>query len=94
MITAFVLIQVDADTITDAAQTIADIPGVVEVYSCAGDVDLIAMIRVSAHEDIADLVPGKISRVKGVLNTATHIAFRSYSRADTDATFTAGLENG
>lgn len=92
MITAFVLIQVDADTITEAAQTIADIPGVVEVYSCAGDVDLIAMIRVAAHEDIADLVPGKISRVAGVLNTATHIAFRSYSSADTDATFTAGLE--
>jgi DNA-binding Lrp family transcriptional regulator len=94
VITAFVLIQVEADTITEAAQAIADTEGVVEVYSCAGDVDLIAMIRVPAHEDIADLVPGKISRVPGVLNTATHIAFRSYSHADTDATFTAGLENG
>ena len=93
MITAFVLIQVDADAITEAAQAIADIDGVLEVYSCAGDVDLIAVIRVAAHEDIADLVPGKISRVTGVLNTATHIAFRSYSRADMESTFTVGLEN-
>jgi DNA-binding Lrp family transcriptional regulator len=93
VITAFVLIQVDADAITEAAQAIADIDGVLEVYSCAGDVDLIAVIRVAAHEDIADLVPGKISRVSGVLSTATHIAFRSYSRADIESSFAVGLEN-
>ena len=45
MITAFVLIQTEADTLPEAAQQIADIDGVVEVYSCAGDVDLIAMLR-------------------------------------------------
>jgi DNA-binding Lrp family transcriptional regulator len=94
VITAIVLIQAEADTIPQAAQSIADIDGVTAVYSCAGDVDLIAMVRVAAHEDLADLVPGKISKIPGVLNTDTHIAFRSYSRAATEATFGIGMEGG
>ncbi|GAA3361552.1 MULTISPECIES: Lrp/AsnC family transcriptional regulator [Saccharopolyspora] len=92
MITAIVLIQTVADRLTEAAQEVADIEGVAEVYSCAGDVDLIAILRVANHEDIADIVPGKINKVAGVLDTDTHIAFRSYSREDTEATFSIGLE--
>ena len=93
MITAIVLIQVEADAIPDAAQAIADIEGVGEVYSCAGDVDLIATVKVSAHEELADLIPGRIGQVPGVLDTVTHIAFRSYSRADTESAFAIGVED-
>ena len=93
MITAIVLVQAEADTIPEAAQAIADIDGVTEVYSCAGDVDLIALIRVAEHEDLADLVPGRIGKVPGVLNTDTHIAFRSYSRSDTEASFGIGMDD-
>ncbi|WP_329058303.1 Lrp/AsnC family transcriptional regulator [Amycolatopsis sp. NBC_01480] len=92
MITAIVLINLEADSIPEAAQAIADLDGVTEVYSCAGDVDLIATVRVKAHEDLADLVPGRIGKVGGVLDTVTHIAFRSYSRADTDSAFEIGVE--
>ena len=92
MITAIVLIQVEADAIPDAAQAIADLDGVGEVYSCAGDVDLIATVRVTAHEDLAELIPGRIGRVPGVLDTVTHIAFRSYSRADTESAFDIGVD--
>ncbi|HET6708426.1 Lrp/AsnC ligand binding domain-containing protein [Amycolatopsis sp.] len=93
MITAIVLIQAEADAIPDAAQAIADIEGVGEVYSCAGDVDLIATVQVSTHEGLADLIPGRIGKVPGVLNTVTHIAFRSYSRADTESAFSIGVED-
>ncbi|MGH3620310.1 MAG: Lrp/AsnC family transcriptional regulator [Sciscionella sp.] len=93
MITAFVLVQVAADTLPEAAQAIADINGVVEVYSCAGEVDLIAIVRVERHEELADLVPGRISKVTGVLSTDTHIAFRSYSRSDTESTFALGMDS-
>ncbi|AHH95344.1 Lrp/AsnC ligand binding domain-containing protein [Kutzneria viridogrisea] len=92
MITAIVLIKATAETIPDAAQAIADVEGVQEVYSCAGDVDLIALVKVAQHEDLAALVPGEISKVPGVLSTDTHIAFRSYSRRDTEDTFSAGLD--
>ena len=43
--------------------------------------------------ELADLVPGRISKVPGVLNTDTHISFRSYSKRDTDAAFAIGLED-
>ena len=92
MITAIVLIQATAESIPEAAQAIADIDGVREVYSCAGDVDLIAHVKVAKHEDLAELVPGRISKVPGVLNTDTHIAFRSYSRRDAEESFSAGLD--
>lgn len=92
MITAIVLIQTSADRLTEAAQEVADIEGVSEVYSCAGDVDLIALLRVSDHEQIADIVPGRINKVAGVLDTDTHIAFRSYSRRDAEEAFSIGLD--
>jgi DNA-binding Lrp family transcriptional regulator len=92
LITAIVLIHAIADSIPETAQAIADIDGVSEVYSCAGDVDLIALVRVSAHEDLADLIPAKIGKVRGVLDTDTHIAFRSYSRADTESAFAIGAD--
>jgi DNA-binding Lrp family transcriptional regulator len=93
VITAIVLIQTAADRLAEAAQEIADLDGVNEVYSCAGDIDLIAVLRVSRHEDLADIVPGRINKVEGVLGTDTHIAFRSYSRRDTEATFSVGLDD-
>ncbi|MBE9373159.1 Lrp/AsnC ligand binding domain-containing protein [Saccharopolyspora sp. HNM0983] len=94
MITAIVLIKTAADRLTEAAQEIADLDGVDEVYSCAGDVDLIALLRVSRHDELADIVPARINKVDGVLDTDTHIAFRSYSRKDTEATFSLGLDEG
>jgi DNA-binding Lrp family transcriptional regulator len=90
VIKAIVLIQASADSIPETAQAIADVDGVTEVYSCAGDVDLIAMITVSEHEELAALIPGRISKIPGVVATDTHIAFRSYSRQDTEAAFAIG----
>ena len=92
MVTAIVLIDVEADRITEAAQAIADLPGVDQVYSCAGDVDLIAITSTSDHEGIAELVPNRISKVPGVVRTITHIAFRSYSRRDVEDAFSIGMD--
>ena len=92
MITAIVNVSCAVDRIPEVAQAIADLDGVSEVYSVAGDVDLIAVVRVREFDDIADVIAGSISKVPGVLNTDTHIAFRAYSRHDLDATFAVGFE--
>ncbi|MBW0102020.1 Lrp/AsnC family transcriptional regulator [Pseudonocardia sp. KRD291] len=92
MITAIVLVHTAVDRIPETAQAIADLDGVTEVYSCAGDVDLVAMVRVREHEQLAEVIAGKLSKIEGVHSTDTHIAFRSYSRADTDAAFSIGLD--
>ena len=91
MITAIVLVHTLADRIPETAQAIADIEGVAEVYSCAGDVDLIAIVRVRDFDQIAEVVAGRLSKVEGVLHTDTHVAFRAYSRHDLDSTFAIGL---
>lgn len=92
MITAIVLVHTVADRIPETAQAIANLKGVDEVYSCAGDVDLIAVVKVREHEELAEVIAGGVSKVEGVRRTDTHIAFRSYSRADTDATFSVGQD--
>ena len=92
MITAIVLIKADVARIPEVAQHVADVPGVTEVYSVTGGVDLIAMVRVTAYEQLAEVISGSINKVDGVLETETHIAFRAYSRHDLDAAFSIGLE--
>ena len=92
MITAIVLVHADAERIPETAQAIADLEGVSEVYSCAGDVDLVAMVRVREHEQLADAIAGHLSRVAGVHSTTTHIAFRSYSAGETASAFSVGLD--
>ncbi|GIH96465.1 MULTISPECIES: Lrp/AsnC family transcriptional regulator [Planobispora] len=91
MVTAIVHINAEVDRIPEVAQTIAEIDGVSEVYSITGEYDLMAMVRVAAYEEIAEVVPGRINKVAGVLHTETHIAFRAYSRHDLDAAFSIGL---
>ncbi|GAA3149006.1 Lrp/AsnC ligand binding domain-containing protein [Planomonospora alba] len=91
MVTAIVHINAEVDRIPEVAQAIAGIDGVSEVYSITGEYDLMAMVRVAAYEEIAEVIPGRINKVPGVLHTETHIAFRAYSRHDLDAAFSIGL---
>ena len=91
MITAIVLIDCATDSIPEVAESIANLPGVSEVYSVAGNVDLIAMVRVRQYEEIAEVIAGGISKVPGVVDTDTHIAFRAYSQHDLEEAFAIGL---
>ena len=91
MITVIVLIDCATDAIPEVAETLANVPGVSEVYSVAGHVDLIAMVRVNEFDEIAEVIAGNISKVRGVLNTESHIAFRAYSRHDLEEAFAIGL---
>lgn len=92
MITAIVMVAVDANRIPEVAEEIAGLDGVSEVYSVAGDVDLIAIVRVKEFDAIAEVIAGRLSKIDGVVHTDTHIAFRAYSRHDLESTFSLGLE--
>lgn len=91
MITAIVFIQAEVARIPEVAEEIAALDGVSEVYSVTGEIDLIAMVRVREHEQIADVVADRLNKVAGVLATETHIAFRTYSQHDLEAAFALGL---
>jgi DNA-binding Lrp family transcriptional regulator len=91
VITAIVLIDCATDSIPEVAESIAGLDGVSEVYSVAGNVDLIAMVRVRHFDEIAEVIANRISKVPGVVETDTHIAFRAYSRHDLEEAFAIGL---
>ena len=87
-----IVVKIGSSSLTDARGRLdqSRLDGVAEVYSCAGDVDLIAKIKVRDHEQIADVVTGKINRLPGVRHSATHIAFRSYSSSEVEGGFSIG----
>jgi DNA-binding Lrp family transcriptional regulator len=89
---AVVLIQCEIDEIPEAAQAIAGLDGVSEVYSVAGEFDLVAVVRVARHEDLATVIPDGISKVDGVARTETLIAFQVYSKHDLERLFSLGFE--
>jgi DNA-binding Lrp family transcriptional regulator len=92
MITAIVFVKADVARIPQVAEAIAAVEGVSEVYSVTGQVDLIAMVRVRSHEDVARVVADEVNKLEGVLETETHIAFRTYSRHDLESAFSLGLD--
>jgi uncharacterized protein with GYD domain len=89
---AVVLIECEIDEIPEAAQAIADLEGVSEVYSVAGEFDLVAIVRVANHDDLASVIPGGISKVDGVARTETLIAFQVYSKHDLERLFSIGFD--
>jgi DNA-binding Lrp family transcriptional regulator len=91
VITAIVLVETTVDRIPEVAQEIAELPGVSEVYSVTGDVDLVAIVRVHEHDQLADVIADQLSKVDGVRATKTYLAFRTYSRHDLDAAFALGF---
>jgi DNA-binding Lrp family transcriptional regulator len=93
VITAIVLVETDVHQIPEVAQAIAALDGVSEVYSVTGDVDLVTVVRVHEHDQLADVIADRISKVDGVRSTRTYLAFRAYSRHDLDAAFSIGLED-
>ncbi|MEJ7633357.1 Lrp/AsnC ligand binding domain-containing protein [Aeromicrobium sp.] len=91
MITAIVFIQADVSHLSETAEQIAAIPGVSEVYSVTGDLDLVAMVRVREHDDIARVIADQLNKVEGVLATQTQIAFQTFSQHDLEDAFSIGL---
>lgn len=89
---AFVLIDALPQRVAALAGELADVAGVAEVYSVAGHADLVAVVRVRRHDELADVVTRRISALEGITDTRTLIAFQAISRHDLDALFDLGAE--
>lgn len=91
MVTAIVLVNCEKGMVGQAAQALADVEGISEVYSVAGRVDLVAMIRVKNNEDLAEIVTNKLQFITGIERTETLIAFQVYSKHDLESMFSIGM---
>ncbi len=92
MFTAFVLIHAEPHRIADLGSEIADVEGVAEVYSVTGDLDLVAVVRVRQHDELAEVVTREIAALDGIVHTTTMVAFQAYSRHDLDSMWGLGID--
>lgn len=94
MVSAIVLVECEKSAINQAAEKLADIKGISEVYSVAGRVDLVAVIRVTNNDELAEIVTSQLLKVPGITRTETLISFRVFSRHDLEQMFSLGNEGG
>ena len=92
MVTAIILVKTAQGRVPEVAQALIEIPGVTESYSVAGPYDLVAIARVSHHDQLADLVAERLQKIPGITTTETLIACRSYSQRDLESMWTIGSE--
>ncbi len=92
MIAAVVLINAERLRIPETAEALVELDEVSEVYSVAGEYDLVAIVRVREYDQMAEVVPRKMARVPGIVKTTTLMAFQCYSRRDLERMWGIGLD--
>lgn len=91
MVTAIILLNAERSKINQVAEQLAEMKGISEVYSVSGKYDLVAIARVPATDDLADLVTRKLLSIQAILKSETMLAFKAFSRHDLDAMFAVGM---
>lgn len=94
MVSAVILLVTEKSRINEVAQELAGLPGITEVYSVAGQYDLVAVARVKSNDEIAEAVTSRMLKIEGIVRTETLIAFRVHSRYDLERMFSVGMEEG
>ena len=87
---AVVLIKAEREGLPTLGGQLADVEGVAEAYSVTGEWDFVAVVQVRRHEDLADVVTGRIAQLDGIARTQTMVAFEAFSRHDLEALFDIG----
>jgi DNA-binding Lrp family transcriptional regulator len=92
MTTAIVLIKSQTDQVSELAQRIVELAGVTDVYSVAGQYDLVAVVQVRDNEELAAVISDRIRKLSGIVDSTTLIAFRTYSQRQLESGFSLGLD--
>ena len=93
MVAALVMIKAQTDKVTQLAEALTETTGVSEVFSVAGQWDLVAVVRTRDNETLAEVVTDRIRKLSGIAGSETMIAFRSYSRRELEAGFSLGVDS-
>jgi DNA-binding Lrp family transcriptional regulator len=92
MVTAVVLLKAETHHVPGLAEKLAELEGVSEVFSVAGQYDLVALVRVHENEDLARVISDRMRKLRGITSSETLIAFKVYSKQDLEAGFALGLD--
>jgi DNA-binding Lrp family transcriptional regulator len=92
MVSAVILLVVDKSKVNEVAEQLVGLSGITEVYSVAGQYDLVAIARVRDNDGIADAVTRQMLKIEGIVRSETLISFRVFSRYDLERIFSIGAE--
>jgi DNA-binding Lrp family transcriptional regulator len=87
---ALVLIKAEREAMPTLGGKLADVEGVAEVYSVTGEWDFVAILRLAHQEELAEVVTARLSRIRGIQDTYTMVAFEVFSQHDLEAMFSIG----
>jgi DNA-binding Lrp family transcriptional regulator len=87
---AVVLIKADRGAIPTLGGRLAEVEGVAEAYSVTGEWDYVAILRLAEADELAELVTGRLARLRGIDKTYTMVAFEAFSQHDLEAMFSIG----
>jgi DNA-binding Lrp family transcriptional regulator len=90
MINAIVLINAERSKVNSVGEQLANIEGISEVYSVSGRFDLVAILRLSNSDDLAELITEKMMNVDGIVKTESMVAFKAISKHDIESMFRIG----
>jgi DNA-binding Lrp family transcriptional regulator len=93
MLTAVILVKSTREGLTTLGPQLADVEGIAEVYTVTGEWDFVAIARVREHDDLAQVVTKRLTRLDGIERTQTMVAFQQFSAHDLEAMFGLGLED-
>lgn len=87
---AVVLVEAERHALPTLGSELADVDGVREAYSVTGEWDFVCIVHVARHENLAEVITGRIVALPGVQRTQTMVAFEAFSRHDLEAMFSIG----
>jgi DNA-binding Lrp family transcriptional regulator len=87
---AVVLIKAERGALPDLGGQLAEIEGVAEAYSVTGQWDFVAILRVRDPAGVHAVVTGQFSKLDGIKDSETMLAFEAFSQHDLEALFSIG----
>ncbi len=93
MLTAVLLVKSTRAGLTSLGLFFFYVTGLSEFYTVTGEWDFVAIVRVREHEELADVVTQRLTKLDGIERTQTMVAFQQFSAHDLEAMFGLGLED-
>ena len=87
MVTGIVLIDVERFKIEKVIEALMAIDGVSEIYTVAGEYDLVAVIRVPDNGKLSSIIATKMTTINGIIHTKTLVTLAAAAKVDLESIF-------
>jgi DNA-binding Lrp family transcriptional regulator len=79
-ISAVILMKVERGKVDEVARRLLALNGVSEVFSVAGQYDVVAIVRTTSNQQIAELITVQMNEIPHIQHTETLMTFKAFVR--------------